>query len=115
MECHDLSGPRPTPLRILDALERRYDGPLPPPLRDAALSGSADLALLYRARSETAFFSRLLLGEIEALRAGAKPNGSPGDCGDFAYYRRSRRAWRRLAHAIEGRQREAPPNEGRGF
>ncbi len=84
-------------LRALAELERRYDGPIPAPLRNAARLGSADRVLTIEALGQADFFATLIRNQIEAIRR-ARTGGAaqPSLWSDLALYRSRRRFWRNL-------------------
>jgi hypothetical protein len=85
-------------LAALTELERRYDGPIPMPLRHAAEFGPAARRRLLEAEGQAAFFATLVRHQCQALRrwrlAGMTP---PELTRDLALYRRQWRWWRREA------------------
>jgi hypothetical protein len=84
-----------------EAAERRFDGPLPEPLRRALRAGSAHAAARTEVRAELGFLAagiRSQLASIRALRAS-------GGCEvalrrDLALYRRAWRRWRATLTAL---------------
>ena len=89
---------RHDPLAETAELERRYDGPVPPPLRLAARLGSARAARRLQAEGQAAFFTAMIRGQLRAIRL-RRADGSfyPALLADLALYRRERRRWRRIA------------------
>jgi hypothetical protein len=81
------------------AAERFYDGPIPLPLRAALRRGGARAAEREQARSEAAFFTRLVATQLTALRARA-PRAPQRLLDDLALYRTERRRWRSLAKSL---------------
>jgi hypothetical protein len=81
-------------LARLTALERRFDGPIPPAFVAAALAGEVEFGEILRARGEAAFFAALIRGQIATIRR-RRADGScyPALLADLACYRRQRRAW----------------------
>ncbi|HXQ51133.1 MAG TPA: hypothetical protein VN802_08580 [Stellaceae bacterium] len=89
------------PLSALAELERRYDGPIPEPLRLVARLGSPSAARRLHAEAKAAFFAALAKGQIRAIRR-RRGAGSlyPALFDDLALYRRERRHWRRAARLL---------------
>jgi hypothetical protein len=89
------------PLAALAALERRFDGPIPEPLRLMALHGSARAVLLRRARRQEAFFAALIPSQKRAI-ALRRQDGSfyPALLADLALYRRQKRRWAAIARRL---------------
>lgn len=89
------------PLAALNALERRYDGTIPPSLRLAARLGSADAVRILHAEGQAAFFAAMVRGQLRAIRS-RRADGSfyPSLLNDLALYRRQRRRWRRIARLL---------------
>jgi hypothetical protein len=85
--------------RVLDALaalERRYDGPLPQPVKLIAIHGSAARWSLIEAASEAEFFSALIRGQLRAVRLLRRRGPVPAALyADLRLYRRRRQWWRR--------------------
>jgi hypothetical protein len=79
--------------------QRFYDGPIPLPLRAALRRGGARAAERQQARSEAAFFTKLVAKQLMALRARA-PAASQRLLDDLALYRTERRRWRALARNL---------------
>lgn len=88
-------------LAALAELERRYDGPIPEPLRRAALLGSGREVQFRHAAAQAGFFAARARGQIQAIRL-RRAAGSllPGMVADLALYRRERRRWRGLARRL---------------
>jgi hypothetical protein len=103
-------------LDALSELERRYDGPIPPALRQAARHGSPAAALRWRSAAEIGFFAALARRQIASLRRHRLAPLDGARRRDLDLYLRQWRAWRRLAASLAGQdadgQREAPPMEG---
>jgi hypothetical protein len=97
------------PLAALGALARRFDGPIPEPLRLIAQHGSARAVLLRRARRQEGFFAALIRRQLRAI-ALRRRDGSfyPALLADLALYRRQKRRWvaiaRRLAAPVRTRR-----------
>jgi hypothetical protein len=90
------------PLAALGELERRYNGPVPEPLRQAAQLGSAELARLRHAEAEAAFLKTLLRDQLRLIRTRrAARSVHPSLLADFRLYRRRWRHWRRRAMAAQ--------------
>ncbi|HWG80502.1 MAG TPA: hypothetical protein VN681_12045 [Stellaceae bacterium] len=94
--------PSVNPLAALGELERRYNGPVPVPLRQAAQLGSAELARLRHAEAEAAFLKTLLRGQVRLIRR-RRDAGSfhPSLLADLRLYRRRWRHWRRRVLAAQ--------------
>src|SRR6185437_773396 len=94
--------PSVDPLAALGELERRYNGPVPEPLRQAAQLGSADLARLRHAEAEAAFLKTLLLDQLRLIRR-RRAAGSihPSLLADLRLYRRRWRHWRQRVMAAQ--------------
>jgi hypothetical protein len=89
------------PLPLLAELERRYDGPVPAPLRRVARLGSAGAARRLAAEGQAAFFAAMVRGQLRAIRL-RRADGSfyPALLDDLALYRRERRRWRRIGRLL---------------
>ena len=61
----------------LAGLERRYDGPIPAPLRVAALAGGAERLARRRARADLRVYRNLIRDTIACLRALRRAPGQP--------------------------------------
>ena len=87
--------PRDTLARLAE-LERRYDGPIPEPLRLAAHLGSADAVAQLFAAGEAAFHRSLVARQIAIIRR-RKADGSfyPALLDDLRLYREGWRQWHR--------------------
>ncbi len=83
-------------LAALSELERRFDGPIPEPLRRAALLGQSLLPLRLLAEAQVCFFAALVRGQIATIRQRRR-DGSFYEhlLADLAFYRQRRRLWRR--------------------
>jgi hypothetical protein len=83
-------------LAALSDLERRFDGPIPEPLRQATLLGHSLLPLRLLAKAQVCFFATLVRGQIAAIRQRRR-DGSFYEqlVADLAFYRGRRRVWRR--------------------
>jgi hypothetical protein len=92
--CHD-------PLAALAELELRFNGPIPVPLRRAALLGSPTVAERLAAEGQIAFFTALVRGQLAIIRV-RRTDGSfyPSLLDDLALYRRQRRFWRARARRL---------------
>ena len=85
-------------LAALAELERRYDGPIPAPLRSLAGFGSIGRMRAAEADREADFFTGLVRGQLVALRHWRRHGVAlPGLEHDLALYWRRRRWWRREA------------------
>jgi hypothetical protein len=83
------------PLAALSELERRYNGPVPEPLRQAAQLGSAELSRLRHAEAEAAFLKTHLRDQIQLIRRRrAAGSFHPSLLADLRLYRRRWRHWR---------------------
>lgn len=90
------------PLAALGEFERRYNGPVPEPLRQAAQLGSADLARLRHAEAEAAFLKSLLRDQIQLIRRRrAAGSFHPSLLADLRLYRRRWRHWHRRVMAAQ--------------
>lgn len=101
--------PSVDPLAALGELERRFNGPIPEPLRQAAQLGSPELCRLRHAEAEAAFLKTLLRDQIQLIRR-RRDAGSfhPSLLADLRLYRCRWRHWRRRALAAQA----APPAPG---
>jgi hypothetical protein len=90
-------------LRRLAELERRFDGPIPEPLRRIAALGSAERVLLLEAEGQAMFFRALIRDQIEAIRRHRKGRGGVPESllRDLALYRRQELFWRREAARLQ--------------
>jgi hypothetical protein len=88
----------PSALDALAELERRFNGPVPEPLRLAAQLGTAELCRRRHAEAEAAYLKTLLCGQIRLIRR-RRAEGSfyPALLDDLRLYRRRWRHWRRHA------------------
>jgi hypothetical protein len=94
--------PSVDPLAVLAELERRYNGPVPEPLRQAAQLGSAELSRLRHAEAEAAFLKTLLRDQIRLVRRRrAAGSFDPSLVDDLRLYRRRWRHWHRRALAAQ--------------
>ena len=82
-------------LAALSDLERRFNGPIPEPLRRVARLGSAEMVDLLEAEGQSAFFGGLFKGQIAIIRQ-RRANGSfyPALLADLLFYRDHWRYWR---------------------
>jgi hypothetical protein len=83
-------------LAALSDLERRFDGPIPEPLRQATLLGHSLLPLRLLAEAQVCFFASLVRGQVATIRQRRR-DGSFYEqlVADLAFYRERRRLWRR--------------------
>jgi hypothetical protein len=83
-------------LAALSDLERRFDGPIPEPLRRATLLGHSLLPLRLLAEAQVCFFASLVRGQIAMIRQRRR-DGSFYQrlIADLAFYRERRWLWRR--------------------
>ncbi len=72
-----LTRPHGTTADPLAELERRYDGPIPAPLRVAALAGGAERLARRRARADLRVYRNLIRDTIACLRALRRAPGQP--------------------------------------
>ena len=94
--------PSVDPLAALGELERRFNGPVPEPLRQAAQLGSADLAQLRHAEAEAAFLKTLLCDQVRLIRRRrAAGSFQPSLLADLRLYRRRWRHWHRRVMAAQ--------------
>jgi hypothetical protein len=85
----------------LAALERRYDGPIPEPLRQVARLGSVERALSIEAEGQTDFFAALIRSQIEAIRSARRAGSIPPRLlADLKLYRRQEFWWRSQAQRL---------------
>jgi len=90
------------PLAALAELERRFNGPIPEPLRLAAQLGSAELCRLRQAEAQAAFLKALLRGQVRLIRRRrAEGSFHPLLLDDLRLYRRRWRHWHRRAVALQ--------------
>jgi hypothetical protein len=83
-------------LGALAALERRYDGPIPEPVKRIAIHGSAARWSSIEAVSQAEFFSAMIRGQLDAIRRFQRHGTVPAHLyADLALYRRHRQRWRR--------------------
>jgi len=82
-------------LESLSSLERRFDGPIPAPLREAALLGGSLFAALLLAEAQVCFFASLMRGQIATIRRRRKDGTLyPALVLDLWFYRERLRMWR---------------------
>ena len=83
-------------LAALSDLERRFDGPIPEPLRRTTLLGHSLASLRLLAEAQVCFFACLVRGQIATIRQRRR-DGSFYQrlMADLAFYRERRRLWRR--------------------
>jgi hypothetical protein len=94
--------PTVDPLAALGELERRFNGPVPEPLRHAAQLGSAELCRLRRAEAQAAFLKTLLRGQVRLIRRRrAEGSFHPSLLEDLRLYRRRWRLWHRRAATLQ--------------
>jgi hypothetical protein len=93
--------PGADPLAALAELERRYDGPIPEPLRRIARHGSGHVVRRLHAAGQAAFFTAMARGQIRAIRLRRR-DGSfyPAMLEDLGLYRDERRRWRQRAALV---------------
>ncbi len=89
---------------VLDALaelERRYDGPIPEPLR-RNFRVFAESRLLIDARGQADLFGALIRSQIEAIRRARRAGIVPGRLlADLKLYRRQEFCWRQEARRLD--------------
>jgi hypothetical protein len=87
---------RPIPsLDALAELERRYNGPIPEPMRLASRHGSEHWVHLLQAYGQAAFFTAMVRAQLATIRRRrAEGSAYPALVEDLTYYRRERRRWR---------------------
>ncbi len=73
----DVARRRGTAADPLAELERRYDGPIPAPLRAAALAGGAERLARRRARADLRVYRSLIRDTIACLRTLRRAPGQP--------------------------------------
>jgi len=90
-------------LDALDALERRYDGPIDQEARHIARCGSESALRLIEAAGQADFFRRLARGQVAIIRQRRR-DGSfyPALIEDLALYRREGRRWANRARGLRG-------------
>jgi hypothetical protein len=99
------------PLRALDALERRFDGPIPSHLRAVARLGSDRAVRRREAEARAAAFTALVRGQLRAIRLRrAAGGGAEGLLPDLGLYRRERRRFRRIARLFAQNEAVSPPS-----
>jgi hypothetical protein len=92
------------PLDAIAELERRFDGPIPEPVRLLARLGSEAAVQLLQAEGQAAFFKAMVTGQIRAIRRRrAEGSEYPAMAGDLALYRTQLRHWRGLARELRER------------
>jgi hypothetical protein len=83
------------------ALEWRYDGPIPEPLRKIARYGSADRRLLLEAEGQADLFAALTRDQIAAIRRARSDGPIPSRLlADLKLYRGQECWWRREADRL---------------
>ncbi len=109
--------PHGTTADPLAELERRYDGPIPAPLRAAALAGGAERLARRRARADLRVYRSLIRDTIACLRALRRAPGQPEPAtresallAQLRWYRdRRREALRRLVGRPGGAKKQLSP------
>ncbi|HXP29727.1 MAG TPA: hypothetical protein VN832_01465 [Stellaceae bacterium] len=88
-------------LAALALLERRFDGPIPRPLRLMARHGSPEAVHILQAEGQAAFFREMVRGQLRAIRL-RRADGTfyPEMLADLALYRRQWRRWRRMLRRL---------------
>lgn len=75
-------------------LERRYDGPIPAPLRQVARLGSVEAVELLYAEHQAAFYRDMVLGQIAIIRRRrAAGSWYPSLHDDLRFYRAGWHRW----------------------
>ena len=83
-------------LAALSDLERRFDGPIPQPLRQSTLLGHSLLPARLLADAQVSFFASLIRGQIATIRQRRRDNSFYEQLvADLAFYRERRQVWRR--------------------
>ena len=84
-------------LSMLAALEARYDGPIPEPLRRTV--GASAPRTLAEAEGQARFFAALVRWQIDAIRRTRRAGGAVPErlFADLTLYRRQQCWWRREA------------------
>jgi hypothetical protein len=91
-------------LAALSDLERRFDGPIPEPLRRATLLGHSLLPLRLLAEAQVCFFASLVRGQIATIRQRRGDGSFYNELtADLAFYRARRRLWRRELARLHAR------------
>jgi hypothetical protein len=86
---------------VLEALERRYDGPVPEPIRRALRAGSLRQAERIQAAAETRFLAAAIRQQVAAIRATRRRGRDDAPlCHDLVTYRRAWRRWRAVERAL---------------
>lgn len=93
-------------LARLAELERRYDGPIPDALRQAAHLGSAEAVERLFAAGEAAFYRSMVSRQLALIRR-RRLEGSfyPALLDDLRLYRKSWRQWRRRCRELGAAER----------
>jgi len=88
-------------LAALAELERRFNGPIPEPLRRAAQLGSPERVALLQAEGQRAFFRSMLRGQVAIIRQ-RRLDGSfySALLADLVLYRQGWRRWHAIACAL---------------
>jgi hypothetical protein len=97
-------------LVALADLQRRYDGPIPAPLRRAAQFGALARLRLAEAENQANLFTTLIFDQLGAIRQRRALGRVPEELvRDLTVYRRQRRWWCREAARLRDTLRDAPP------
>ncbi len=87
-------------LVAMSALERRYDGPIPP--RHSAFHGTPEARLYAEAVGQADFFAALIRSQIEAIRRARSNGPIPARLlDDLKLYRRQECWWRRETRRLQ--------------
>ncbi len=89
------------PLAALSALERRFDGPIPEPLREVVRCGSVERAEQLFALAQARFFREMVTRQVAVIRARRRDGSAyPSLADDLALYRRGWRLWHRRVRTL---------------
>ena len=89
-------------LMAIATLERRYDGPIPEPLRQFALHGIPEARLHAEALGQANVFAALIRSQIEAIRRARGDGPLPMRLlDDLKLYRREEYWWRRETQRLQ--------------
>jgi hypothetical protein len=86
---------------VLEAFERRYDGPMPEPIRRALRAGSERHAARAQATAETRFLAAAIREQVSAIRATRRRGRDDAAlCRDLITYHHAWRRWRAIERAL---------------
>jgi hypothetical protein len=96
-------------LSALNRLHRTYDGPVPEPLRRAALLGSAEHAALIGAEGNRRFYKEFVRRQVDNIRRRrAEGSCRPHHLTDLLFYRDGWRRYHRFALELRAALAAAP-------